>query len=254
MNIDKSKYDKKVDLPSSKSSDLIDRVRQGDTRVISRLITLAERDDCRATDVLRGLQPYTGKAHIVGITGIPGGGKSTLVNQLTRVVTAEGLKVGVLAVDPSSPFTQGAILGDRLRMQGHKDEDDGTFIRSLSSRGETGGLSSAIWDAALILDASGRDIIFIETVGAGQLDTDIISASHTVVVISVPGIGDSIQTIKAGLMEIGDIFVVNMADKPQISQTVQQLEAQHLESRDNPTWKIPILTTIATNGKGVANL
>ena len=176
------------------------------------------------------------------------------MDHLIGVATAEGLTVGVLAVDPSSPFTQGAILADRVRMQRHSADDDGTFIRSLSSRGEAGGLSSVIWDAVLILDASGRDVIFIETVGAGQLDTDIVSAAHTVVVVAVPGIGDSIQTIKAGLMEIGDIFVVNMADRPQLSQTVQQLEAQHLESRDNPTWKVPVLTTIATSGKGVGNL
>ena len=229
-------------------------VQRGDIRAISRLITLAEREDSRATEAMRLLQPRPEGAHLVGITGVLGSGKSTLVDQLIGAARADGLTVGVLAVDPSSPFSQGSILADRLRMQRHTADERGTFIRSLSSRGETGGLSAVIWDATFILDVSGRDVIFIETVGAGQLETDIVSSAHTVVVVTVPGLGDSVQAMKAGLMEISDIFVVNMADRPQASQAVGHLAALRLQSRNAPRWRVPVLTTVATKGEGVETL
>ena len=231
-----------------------DGVRQGDLGAIARLISLAEREDPRASDALRQLPPRSGSAHLVGITGVPGGGKSTLVDQLIRVVRAQGLSVGILAVDPSSPVTRGAILADRLRMQRRSAEDPGTFIRSLSSRGDLGGLSAAVWDATSILDASGKDVIFIETVGAGQLETDIVSSAHSVVVVTVPGLGDSVQAMKAGLIEIADVFVVNMADRPRVSQAVRHLEGLHLRSEDTPPWVVPVLTTVATSGEGVETL
>jgi LAO/AO transport system kinase len=190
---------------------------------------------------------------VVGITGASGCGKSTLVDQLIAVVRATGRRVGVLAIDPSSPFTHGAILGDRLRMQRHSTDPD-TFIRSLASRDDVGGLSAATWDAVRILDASGRDIIFIETVGAGQLETDIVAGAHTVVVVSVPGLGDSVQAIKAGLMEIADIFVVNMADRPGAQQAVLDLQDMLRLNPDHPAWEVPVLTTVAVSGQGVEDL
>ena len=228
-------------------------VQSGSVRAISRLISLAEQEDDRASATLRLLRPRGDGAHLVGITGVPGSGKSTLVDQLIDVARAAGLTVAVLAVDPSSPFTGGSVLGDRLRMQRHSG-DDGTFIRSLSSRGDMGGLSAAVWDAASVLGASGWDVIFIETVGAGQLETEIVSSAHTVVVVAAPGLGDSVQAMKAGLFEAADIFVVNMADRPQAAQTARRLDELRLQSRDSPAWKVPVLTTVATNGEGVEAL
>ena len=234
---------------------LADRVGRGDVPATAVLLTLAERGDSRATEALRLLRPRTGRAHVVGITGVPGGGKSTLVDQLITVARGAGLQVGVLAIDPSSPFTHGAILADRVRMQRHSGDDQGTFIRSLSSRGDTGGISAATWDAARIMDASGRDVVFIETVGAGQVAVDIVGGAHTVVVVTVPGLGDSLQAIKAGLMEIGDIFVVNMADRPGVRQAVRALAGGlRPVGHERPAWKVPVLTTVATTGEDVDKL
>ena len=230
-------------------------VRRGDVWATSRLITLAELEDPRAGRALGLLQPHTGRAHIVGITGVPGGGKSTLVGQLITVARAAGLQVGVLAVDPSSPFTGGAILADRLRMRSQIADDPGTFVRSLSSRSDLGGLSAVTWDAARIMDASGRDVIFIETVGAGQAETEIAAGANTVVVVTVPGLGDSIQAMKAGLMEIADILVVNMADRPGVRETVRALRSGVRPLGHDPSpWKVPILTTEAVAGRGVEEL
>jgi len=224
---------------------------RGDVRSVARLITLSERGDPRAIKLLRSLSPTSDPAHVIGITGIPGSGKSTLIDQLIATAISEGLKVGVLAVDPTSPFTGGAVLADRIRMQRHSNDNNGTFIRSFGSRGNTGGLSMAVADATFILDVSGRDVIFIETVGAGQLETDIVSNVHTVVVTTVPGLGDSVQFIKAGLMEISDIFVVNMSDRPGVSHTVRHLESLNIKNLKSPAWVNPVLSTVATKGKGV---
>jgi LAO/AO transport system kinase len=230
-------------------------VRQGDVWATSRLITLAELEDPRARSALRLLQPHIGRAHVVGVTGVPGGGKSTLVGHLITAARAAGLRVGVLAVDPSSPFTRGAILADRLRMRPESADGPGTFIRSLSSRGDLGGLSAVAWDAARIMDASGRDVIFIETVGAGQGEVDIAAGANTVVVVTVPGLGDSIQAMKAGLMEIADIFVVNKADRPGARETARALRGGLSLPHDNPSaWKVPIINTEALNGRGVEKL
>lgn len=246
--VTRSRFCRQYD-PESLAAD----VRQGDVRATARLISLAERDHADAAEALRLLQPCIGHAHIVGITGAPGCGKSTLVDQLISVVRAAGLRVGVLAIDPSSPFTHGAILGDRLRMQRHST-DPGTFIRSMASRDDVGGLSAATWDAVRVLDASGCDVIFIETVGAGQLETDIVAGAHTVVVVGVPGLGDSVQAIKAGLMEIADVFVVNMADRPGAQQAVLDLQDMLRLNPDSSTWLAPVLTTVAIANQGIEEL
>lgn len=234
---------------------LADAVGRGDVRATSRLITLAEREDSRAATALRLLKPHIGGAHLVGITGVPGGGKSTLLGQLIAVVRAAGLRVGVLAVDPSSPLTQGAILADRLRMQPQTAGDPDTMVRSLGARGDAGALSAVTWDAARIMDASGRDVVFIETVGAGQGETEIAAGAHTVVLVTAPGLGDSIQAMKAGLMEVADIIVVNKADRPDLRETVRALRAgTSLGGHDPDAWRVPIVTTEALNGNGVEKL
>jgi LAO/AO transport system kinase len=232
---------------------LVENVCKGDARATARLISLIERDHPQVPEAMHLLQPHTGRAHVIGITGAPGCGKSTLVDQLITHVRANGLSVGVLAIDPSSPFTHGAILADRLRMQRHST-DRGTFIRSLASRRDVGGLSAATWDAVRILDASGRDIIFVETVGAGQLETDIVVGAHTVIVVTVPGLGDSIQAIKAGLMEIADVFVVNMADRAGADQTTLDLKDVLRLNSHRSIWEVPVLTTVAAAGQGVDEL
>ncbi len=193
--------------------DMVKRVRNGDVRVASRLIRGLEDQRPEARQVVENLFAYTGRAHIVGITGPPGAGKSTLTDALISVLRANDRTVGVLAVDPTSPFTGGAILGDRIRMQRHA-EDPGVFVRSLATRGALGGLSNAVGDAVHVLDAMGKDVIIVETVGTGQQEVDIINHAHTVVVVMVPGMGDAMQAIKAGIMEIGDVFIVNRRIAP----------------------------------------
>jgi len=200
------------------------RCLAGEPRAVARLITLLENGDSSAYQVLSSFVTRTGAAHIIGITGPPGSGKSTLTDKLIKVFRAAGLRVGVIAVDPSSPFSGGAILGDRLRMQGHAT-DPGVFIRSLASRGRLGGLSRATAFGARVLEAAGYDIVIIETVGVGQSEIDIVKVADTVVLISVPGLGDEIQVIKAGIMEIGDIFVVNKADRDGADRVVRELRA-----------------------------
>ena len=198
------------------------RVAAGETRALARLITLLEDHDPEAIEIMRILRGNTGRARTIGITGPPGAGKSTLVTEIIRSLRKRGSRVGVLAVDPSSPFTGGAILGDRLRMQEHAT-DEGVFMRSLASRGHLGGLSRATGSAARALDAAGFDYILIETVGVGQSEVDIVSVADAVVLISVPGLGDDIQVIKAGIMEIGDIFVVNKADREGADRVVREI-------------------------------
>ncbi|HDM36747.1 MAG TPA: methylmalonyl Co-A mutase-associated GTPase MeaB, partial [Candidatus Syntrophoarchaeum butanivorans] len=184
--------------------DIVEKVLSGDRRAIARLITMVENGHPGVREIMRELYPRTGNAHVIGITGAPGSGKSSLVNKMTAEYRKRGKSVGVIAVDPTSPFTGGALLGDRIRMQSHATDKD-VFIRSMGTRGSLGGLSRATSDAVTILDASGKDIIIVETVGAGQSEVDIVNASHTPIVVLVPGMGDEIQAIKAGILEIGSI-------------------------------------------------
>ncbi|HPE88383.1 MAG TPA: methylmalonyl Co-A mutase-associated GTPase MeaB [Spirochaetia bacterium] len=201
-----------------------ERVRAGDARATARLISMIEREDPSRLAVLKALHAYGGKAHVVGITGPPGAGKSTLTDKLVGDLRGRGRRVAVIAVDPSSPFTGGAILGDRIRMQRHAT-DDGVYIRSLATRGHLGGLSRAAGEAVRVLDAAGYDDVIIETVGVGQSEVDIVRIADTVVLVSVPGLGDDIQAIKAGVMEIGDVFCVNKADKDGAERVVREIRA-----------------------------
>ena len=236
--------------------DLIERMLSGDKRATARLITLVENDEEKAREIISKIYPHTGNAYIVGITGPPGAGKSTLLDKLIRVAREEGKVVGVIAIDPTSPFTGGALLGDRIRMQRHST-DPGVFIRSMATRGSLGGLAKATNDAIKVLDAYGCDIIFVETVGVGQIEIDIVKTADTVVLVTVPGLGDDIQAIKAGLMEIADVFVINKADKEGADATyfelsmMLDLEKERWEKRG---WRPPIVETVATTMKGIRDL
>jgi LAO/AO transport system kinase len=231
---------------------LAERVLAGEARAVARAISLIEDDDPGAADLIRALFAHTGRAFLIGVTGPPGAGKSTLVDRLCGELRRTGSSVGVIAVDPSSPFTGGAVLGDRLRMQSHSG-DEGVFIRSMATRGHLGGLSRATADAALVLDASGRDIVVIETVGVGQDEVDIVRTTDVSIVVVVPGAGDDVQAIKAGIMEIGDIFVVNKADREGADRAAQAIAA-NLSLGETPEWKPPIVMTEATRPLGVDEL
>jgi LAO/AO transport system kinase len=218
------------------------KIKAGDVRTASRLIRNLEDELPEAKNALKRIFLDTGKAHVVGITGSPGAGKSTLVDALITSYRKKEKTVGVLAVDPTSPFTGGAILGDRVRMQRHA-EDPGVFVRSLATRGALGGLSKAVGDAVHVLDVMGKDLILVETVGAGQQEVDIINHSHTVIVVLVPGMGDEIQAIKAGIMEIADIFVVNKADRDGANQLSNELVSMlNMASGFPGGWRPPIIT------------
>jgi LAO/AO transport system kinase len=233
---------------------LVERVLAGDLRAIARAISLVENGDPAGRDIVGELFGHTGRAYLVGVTGPPGAGKSTLVDGLTREFRARGSTVGILAVDPSSPFTGGAVLGDRVRMQSHT-ADEGVFIRSMATRGHLGGLSRATSDAAVVLDAAGRDIVLIETVGVGQDEVDIIRTADVSVVVLVPGTGDEVQTLKAGIMEIADIFVVNKADREGADRLVAAIEGTlALHSYGPAEWRPPVVTSVATLGQGVVEL
>jgi len=229
------------------------QVRAGDTRAVSRAITAIEDHDSRAEALLQELFPSTGRAFVVGITGAPGTGKSTLVDRLAAEYRRQGKTVGIVAVDPTSPYTGGAILGDRIRMQGHA-ADEGVFVRSMATRGFLGGLARATADVALLLDAAGKQIVLIETVGVGQAEIDIVRLADCTLVLIVPGLGDDVQSMKAGLMEIADIFVLNKAERDGADRLAQQIEAMlHLAPGDGG-WVPPIVRTTATEGIGVAAL
>ena len=234
-------------------NDISAKVLKGEPRSIARLITLAENGSPQAASGLKEIHPYTGKAYVIGITGVMGSGKSTLIYELTREYRKQGLKVGIIAIDPTSPFSGGALLGDRIRMM-ELATDNGVFIRSMGTRGMLGGLASAVYDVVEILDASGKDIILVETVGVGQAEVDVIKIADTTLVVLVPGLGDSIQTIKAGIMEIADIYIVNKADRSGVEQAVAELEALIEIACSGKDRKTPVLTTIAKQNKGIIEL
>ena len=227
----------------SEEMDKLRKIREGDVRTASRLIRNLEDDLPEAKSAIKRIFPHTGRAHVIGLTGSPGAGKSTLVDALISSFRKKERTVGVLAVDPTSPFTGGAILGDRIRMQRHA-EDPGVFVRSLATRGALGGLSKAVGDAVHVLDVMGKEIIMVETVGTGQQEVEIINHSHTVIVVLVPGMGDEIQAIKAGIMEIADIFVINKADRDGATQLYSELTAMlNMAPEFTGGWRLPIIRT-----------
>jgi LAO/AO transport system kinase len=231
---------------------LTQRLLDGDRRALARAITLVESDDPAGWDLVREVYPRTGRAAIVGLTGAPGAGKSTLIGALTKLRREAGRDVAVLSIDPSSPFTQGALLGDRIRLTDHF-LDPGVFIRSMANRGALGGLSEAALQAALLMDAAGKDDVFLETVGVGQAEVDIIDHADTIVLVLMPGSGDSIQALKAGIMEIPDIIVVNKADHPLTDTMVREIRGV-LSLAPQRGWRVPIIKTEAQRGEGVPEL
>ena len=240
-NDGKDKIQRSPMAEESEEMDKLRKIREGDVRTASRLIRNLEDDLPEAKSAIKRIFPHTGRAHVIGITGSPGAGKSTLVDALISSFRKKEKTVGVLAVDPTSPFTGGAILGDRIRMQRHA-EDPGVFVRSLATRGALGGLSKAVGDAVHVLDVMGKEIIMVETVGTGQQEVEIINHSHTVVVVLVPGMGDEIQAIKAGIMEIADIFVINKADRDGATQLYSELTAMlNMAPEFTGGWRPPII-------------
>jgi GTPase len=231
---------------------LAERLVAGDKRALARAITLIENDDPAGWELVREVFPRTGRARIVGLTGPPGVGKSTLIGALTAEMRKADREVAVLSIDPSSPFTRGALLGDRIRLSDHF-LDSGVFIRSMASRGALGGLSEATLQAALVMDASGKDDVFIETVGVGQAEIDIVDHGDTIVLVLMPGSGDSIQALKAGVMEIPDIIVVNKSDHPMTDTMIREIRGV-LSLGPSTSWRVPIVKTEAAKGEGVAEL
>ena len=231
------------------STTLVDRLRSGDPRALARAISTVENRAPGWSELLKALFPHTGKARVIGLTGAPGAGKSTLVDQLAKHYRKENQTVGIIAVDPTSPYTGGAILGDRIRMQDHYG-DPGIYIRSMATRGSLGGLARATADAATVLDASGRDLVMIETVGVGQDEVDIVRLADVTIVILVPGMGDDVQTIKAGIMEIADIFVINKSDREGAERVEREIRAMQSLATRHDRWTPPIVKTVASEGAG----
>ena len=232
---------------------LLARAREGDKRSIARLLTVVENDEPGSAEILRTLYPLTGRAEIVGITGPPGGGKSTLVSRLAAAYRATHDRVAIVAVDPSSPFTGGAILGDRIRMR-ERFLDEGLFIRSMASRGHAGGLARSTMRVVNVLDALGVSLVIVETVGVGQEEVDVVRVADTVCLVTVPGLGDDIQAIKAGVLEIADVLVVNKADKPGADETARDLAQMLTLGKGRTAWKPPIVRTSAQENTGVDEL
>ena len=238
--------------PGRTAADLAERLLAGDKRALARAITLVENDDSEGWDLVRQVYPHTGKAAMVGFTGPPGVGKSTLIGALTAHARKADRQVAVLSIDPSSPFTKGALLGDRIRLTEHF-LDSGVFIRSMASRGSLGGLSEATLQAALLMDASGKDDILLETVGIGQAEVNIIDHADTVVLVLMPGAGDSIQALKAGVMEIPDVIVVNKSDHPLTDTMIREIRGV-LSLGPQKGWRVPIVRTEASRGEGIEEL
>ncbi|MFO7192207.1 MULTISPECIES: methylmalonyl Co-A mutase-associated GTPase MeaB [Thermocrispum] len=243
-------------MPQFDVGELVDRARAGQPRAVSRLLSLVEDDHPRLSEVVRALTPYTGNAQVIGLTGPPGVGKSTSTSMLLGALREQGKRVGVLAIDPSSPFSGGALLGDRIRMTEHAT-DPGVFIRSLATRGQLGGLSWSTPQAVRVLDAAGFDVVLIETVGVGQSEVDIVRLADTVVVLLAPGAGDGIQAVKAGVLEIADVFVVNKADRDGAETTVRELKTMIALSRRElrgKRWRQPIVRTVAARKQGAEDV
>ena len=235
------------------NENLISQLRSGDPRALARAISTVENHSSGWVELLKGLFPHTGKARTIGLTGAPGAGKSTLVDQLAKQYREQKHTIGIIAVDPTSPYTGGAILGDRIRMQQHFS-DPGIYIRSMATRGSLGGLARTTADVALVLDAAGRDLILIETVGVGQDEIDIVRLADVTVVILVPGMGDDVQTIKAGIMEIADIFVINKVDHDGAERVEREIRAMQSLAMRGDQWTPPIVKTVATDGRGIQEL
>jgi LAO/AO transport system kinase len=231
----------------------VERIRAGDVRALARAISSIEDNRPEAHELLKAVFPHTGRTRVIGLTGAPGAGKSTLVDQLAREYRKQERTIGIIAVDPTSPYTGGAILGDRIRMQAHH-ADAGIYIRSMATRGNLGGLARATTDAATVLDAAGKDIVLIETVGVGQDEIDIVRLADVTVVILVPGMGDDVQTIKAGIMEIADIFVINKSDRDGAERVEREIRSMQSLAVRADKWTPPIIKTVATEGKGIAEL
>src|SRR5664279_2319762 len=232
---------------------LVERVRAGDVRALARAISLVENASPFAGEVLAQCFPHSGRALRVGVTGSPGAGKSTLVDGMARGLRAQGKTIGVLAVDPTSPFTGGAILGDRIRMQDHFN-DPGFYLRSMATRGKLGGLARTTVDVATVVESSGKDVVLIETVGVGQDEFDIVRLADITIVVLVPGMGDDVQSIKAGIMEIADIFVVNKSDRDGADRVEKEIRGMQSLATQHGDWVPPIVRTVASAGEGIAEL
>jgi GTPase len=235
-------------------SQYAEKAIKGDILSGARLIRLLEDGDPAGIEDLKVLYPHTGNAYLIGLTGPPGAGKSTLVDQIVAEFRSREKTVGVIAIDPSSPFSGGAILGDRVRMRQHAT-DKGVFVRSMGTRGHLGGLSRAAYETSLVMDAMGYDVVLVETVGVGQDEVSIVDLAHTTVVVSLPGMGDGIQAMKAGILEIGDVFIVNKADKPGAEEVVQNLEIMlEMRDHDEKSWRPPVIKTVAVENQGITEL